>query len=156
MDIELSPDVADSRGRMRSESWTVNDMESMTVQSDAHKADISNILSKYKQGLIVDHLNDAEAIFMDVSEFTDFADAMRQSKVAEVSFMKLPSKVREIFHHDVAEWLDAAHDPEKRDALVEAGFIEGPKKVVESGVPPAAAKVPVEPSPAVSVPKDEG
>lgn len=114
----------DSRGRLRSDTWTVNDEPSKTIQSDADRADITKILKQYKQVGIVDHLNVAEATFMDVTEFTDFADLMRQSAVAEVEFMKMPSKVREIFNHDVAEWLDAAHDPEKRDALVAAGFVE--------------------------------
>lgn len=118
----------DYRGKLRSKYQTVNNDPSETVQSDAPLADIQKILAKYQEVGIIDHLNDAESVFRDVTEFTDYADAMRNLKVAEQTFMELPSKVREIFHHDVAEWLDAAHDPEKRDALVEAGFVKAPKK----------------------------
>lgn len=133
------PEVLDYRGRPR--SGTVNDEPSKTIQSDADAADITKILARYKEVGIVEHLNMAQAAYMDVTEFTDFADAVRQSKMAEIEFLKLPSKVRRIFNHDVAEWLDTAHDPEKRDALVEAGFIKAP----EPEVVPAAAVVEQEP-----------
>ena len=121
----------DYRGKPRSKYQTFFLDESQTVQSDAPKADIVKILKRYKQVGIVEHLNQTEAQFRDVSEFTDFADLMRQVKDAEGEFLKLPSKVREIFDHDVAVWLDSAHDEEKRNALVEAGFIEGPLVAVE-------------------------
>lgn len=113
----------DARGRERVQTEFLD--ESLTVQSDAQAADIREILKQYKEVGIVENLNDAEAMFADISEFTDFADAMRHAKDAEREFMKLPSKVREMFGHDVAVWLDTAHDQEKRDALVEAGIIEG-------------------------------
>ncbi len=124
----------DYRGKKRSLYQTVNDGPSQTVQSDAAQADINNILRKYEAVGIVDNLNMAEAAFRDISEFTDFADAMRHAEMAESEFLKLPSKVREIFHHDVAEWLDTAHDEEKRDALVAAGIIEA-EPVVASPEP---------------------
>lgn len=102
---------------------TINDLPSETVQSDAHLADISNILARYGQ-TGMEQLDETALMFRDVSDFTDLADAMNQARQAEVEFLKLPSKVREIFQHDVAVWLDTAHDKEKRDALVEAGFIK--------------------------------
>lgn len=119
----VSEDHADLRGRLRSGSWTVNDGPSLTIQSDAAEADIQVIMRKFRQtGQL--QLRETDALFMDLTEFTDYKDAMDQLRIAERKFMSLPSKVREIFDHDVAEWLDAAHDPEKRDALVAAGFLE--------------------------------
>lgn len=123
---------------------TVNKDPSMTVQSDSHLADIQHILKSY--GTTGQAQLDATALqFSDISTFTDLADALNQAKDAKVEFMKLPSKVREIFDHDVAVWLDSAHDEEKRDALVEAGFLDAPKEpevveevevVMEPVVPP--------------------
>ncbi len=127
----------DSRGKLRSRFQTVNDDESLTVQSDEQNANVNEILRKFKAVGIVDHLNRGEAMFPDISEFTDFADAMRIAKEAEREFDTLPSKIREIFHHDVAEWLDAAHDQEKRDALVAAGIIEAPVEEISPAVDPA-------------------
>lgn len=125
----------DARGRPRVRT-SFEGSPSLTVQSDAPKADIQQILKQFDQVGIIENLNNAEAVFADISEFTDFADAMRHAKMAEGEFMKLPSKVREIFGHSVENWLDTAHDPEKRNALVEAGIIEGPK------VPEVAPKAP--------------
>ncbi len=123
-------EILDSRGRPRVQ--TINTEPSMTVQSDAHLADIQNIMKQFGIGGI-EMLDETQLTFADVSDFTDLADALNQAKVAEVEFLKLPSKVREIFDHDVATWLDTAHDEEKRDALVQAGFLKR-KDVLEEVV----------------------
>lgn len=102
-------------GRLRVR--TINLEESRTVQSDRNLASISSILARYDDLGIVDHLSRTELTFKDVSQFEDFTDLMRQHKVVESEFMQLPSKVREVFQHDVGQWLDAAHDPEKFEAL---------------------------------------
>ncbi len=138
--------ILDSRGKNRVR--TVNDEPSMTVQSDAHLADINVIMGDFAQGGM-QALDEAELVFADVSEFTDLQDALNQARIAEVEFMKLPSKVREVFEHDVAVWLDTAHDDDKRAALVEAGFLEVPE-VVEATPEPAGTPAggPPEPEPA--------
>lgn len=123
----MSRDHTNYRGKKRSQFWTVNDEEDLCVQSDKHLASIQTILKKFNIGG-QDMLDDVEGAFMDVSEFTDFHDLNIQTKEAEAAFMKLPSKVREIFDHDVYTWLDSAHDQEKRDELVARGFL----KVVEA------------------------
>ncbi len=145
--LEVHVEQLDARGKARSQFQTsFEGQESMTVQSDAQEADIVHILRKYAQVGLVDNLNMAEAMFKDISEFTDFADAMRHASEAESEFLRLPSKVREIFDHDVANWLDAAHDDDKRDLLREAGIImdgkgseEPPEKVDEFTKPAAPA-----------------
>lgn len=109
----------DYRGRPRAEYQTVNDEPSKTIQSDAHEADIKTILKKHGMTGIVEHLAQTDAQFVDVTELTDYADVMRITREAEGEFMKLPAKVRALFDHDVAKWLDAAHDQEKRDAVAQ-------------------------------------
>ncbi len=138
----LKGNELDSRGNKRSKFWSVNDDPSETVQSHAPQADVKEIIKKYRQVGIIENLRNTEGIFMDVTGFNDFGDVARQAKVAEIEFMKLPSKIREIFHHDVYEWLDTAHDPEKRQALVDAGVIEP----TENGDPPADTEGPPEPA----------
>lgn len=97
---------------------TVNTMPSKTVQSDVLRTEIRHILARYKQVGIIDHMASVDLQFRDVTEFTDYADLARQTKEAEQAFMRLPSKVREVFGHDMMNWLDAAHDPEKFEALL--------------------------------------
>lgn len=96
---------------------TVNDLPSKTVQADVVRTEIRHILAKYRQVGIIEHLRDVDLQFRDVTEFEDYADMARQTKDAEQVFMGLPSKVREVFGHDVMNWLDAAHDAEKLEAL---------------------------------------
>lgn len=134
----------DHRGKPRVQ--TVNDDESMTVQSDGARADINKILREFKEVGILENLNAMQAEFADISDFVDYKDALGNAMQAEADFMTLPSKVREMFNHDVAEFLDTAHDPEKRDALVAAGIIDGPKKVgpeagLDAGATPAEKTV---------------
>jgi len=138
--------------RKRPRVRTVNVLPSRTVQSDVFRTEIRHILAKYKQTGIVEHMRDVDLQFRDVSEFADFADLMFQSKEAEKVFLQLPSKVREVFQHDVARWLDAAHDPEKLEELrprLEKLGVMTPKESVSAPavVPPAA--VPPGASPAV-------
>ena len=106
---------------------------SKTVQADAKKADINEILKKANGGLgLVQHLQDVDAQFMDVSEHDDYVTLMRHVRDAESTFNQLPSKVRELFDHDVAKWLDAAHAaPGENDALL-----------AEAGVDPATSADP--------------
>lgn len=115
----------DFRGRPRVQTEFHD--ESLTVQSDAASADINKILKRYKALGIVDHLRDVEMRYADVSEFTDYADLMRQVKIAEQEFMSLPAVARAVFDNDVGKWLDAAHGTaeEQADVLEEFG-VEAP------------------------------
>lgn len=112
------PEQTDARGKPRKAYQTVNKLPSKTVQSEQHQADIKHILRRYREVGIIEHLNITEASFPDVTDLGDFADVMRTAKQAETEFMKLPSKIREKFGHDVATWLDYAHDEEKRASLL--------------------------------------
>lgn len=109
----------DKRGKERSLYQTINEEPSKTVQSDAQLADIHEILRNFGQTGMVQHLAKTEAQFMDVTGFEDYRDVMDHVRLAEESFMKLPSKVRELFGHDVSNWLDAAHDQDKGDQIVD-------------------------------------
>lgn len=126
-----------SEVRRRPRLQTENTEPSLTVQSDVMRSDIKHVLAKYKQVGIVEHMREVDLQFRDVSEFTDFGDLMRQSADAQRAFMKLPSKVRELFHHSAAEWLDAAHDAEKLDALRPELERLGLVKPAAAGAPPA-------------------
>lgn len=118
----------------------VNDDEEVTKQSFRDECDINRIVKQYQMTGVVRHLNLAAAQYADVSGLTDYADALQMVRRAEELFMELPAKARKIFNHDPAQFLDAAHDPEKRALLVEAGLIPPPEPV-------AAVPTPSEPSP---------
>lgn len=112
--------VLDARGRKRYQ--TVNTLPSMTKQADAKETDIKVIVQRATKGVIPE-LRYAELQYADISELTDFSDAMRVMTAAKTHFMTLPPEVRKIFNNDVAIFLDTANDKEKQDALAQAGFI---------------------------------
>ncbi len=121
--------IKNYRGQDTAQYQTVNNDDPQTIQSDKHLADINQILKDFANtGL--EHLDNVDMQFKDVSEIGDYHDVMLEVRKAEETFMELPSKVREIFGHSVEHWLDTAHDKDKRDALVKAGFIKGVEEVV--------------------------
>ncbi len=129
----------DRFGRDRAHFQTMNDKPSETVQSDAHLADINQIMRRFaNQGM--DVLDAAEMQFGDVSDFGDYQQVMQEARRAEETFLALPSKVREVFNHDVGTWLDTAHDADKRQKLVEKGFLVDPEAVKAAEEAAAAAK----------------
>lgn len=128
--------------RRKPRSQTVNVEPSRTVQSEVNRSELKHILAKYEQTGVLVGMRNVDLTFRDVSEFQDYADLMRQSKDAEAAFMRLPSKVREVFGHDVGTWLDAAHDPEKLEALrpqlVKLGVLEQvAEELVQPPPPPS-------------------
>lgn len=132
----------DGRGRLRSQYQTVFEEESLTVQSDAHLADIQQILKSYGVVGMENMLDQAELQFMDIGEFTDYADMMNHVRTAEVEFMKLPSLIRGRFDHDVMKWLDSAHD-EARDRRAPTERTERTRDDDEAEVPPVPVVEPV-------------
>lgn len=119
----------------------MNDDPSETVQSDQDETDIEKILESHGAGGFFEHLEQADAQFLDVTDFEDYADVMREVKRAEFEFMALPPKVRLLFDNKVANWLDAAHDQEKADAIAEAAGVDAEK----APDPPEVPAVTVEP-----------
>lgn len=108
----------------RSERFvTINEEPSRTKQEFKKECDINHIISKYDSMGVLTHLNQAEATYADVTEVTDFSQAMQIIRQAEMDFMNFPAHVRAAFNNDVANFLDAAHDPEKKDELAKLGLI---------------------------------
>jgi len=124
---------------------TVNMLPSMTVQSDVVRTEIRHILAKYRQTGVLEHMRNVDLAFRDVSEFSDFSDLMFQSAEAEKVFMQLPSKVRAVFGHDYARWLDCAHDADKLEALRPELEALGLKFGDEAAPPVVAPAVPAPP-----------
>jgi phage internal scaffolding protein len=102
----------------------VNEDEDMTKQSFKDEVDINLIVKKYDKTGLVTHLNQAQAQYADVSTMGDYQDALDVIQAAEAAFMEMSAKQRKVFNNSAAEFLDAAHDPEKRDLLVKAGLLE--------------------------------
>lgn len=104
----------------------INTQPEVTKQSHKDSTDVNLIIANYdRTGLLV-HLNKAEARYEDVSEVGDYQDALDIINNAERAFMKLSSAQRKVFNNSAAQFLDAAHDPDKRELLEQAGLIPSP------------------------------
>lgn len=86
---------------------------SMTQQHFKDECDINNIIDLYtRTGELPVNAN--ELRYADVSSFTDYTTMRAAMAQADADFLELPSSVRERYHHDVAEFLDAIATDEGR------------------------------------------
>lgn len=120
---------------------------SMTVQSEAAKCDINNIVARALKDGFVEHVRASGFDWMsepglDVSQVTDYQSAMNFVRAAEGKFMELPAKIRNRFHNNPQEFLEWANNPENRDEARYLGLLE------PEATPPAppAEQRPVGPS----------
>lgn len=115
---------------------------SRTKQSFAAECDINNIMAKYQQTGVLEHTDKRQPQYLDVSNVTNYYDAIQTIMEAEAAFAELPAKVRKHFDNDPAAYLAAFEDPDQRDDLVALGLIEAPE------VPQAPPEGSQEPAPA--------
>lgn len=87
---------------------TVEQLEndpSMTKQSFAEVCDINNIMSRFTATGIVDHVAKFEGRYGDATG-QDFTKAMQLVASAQSMFNELPSKTRNAFYNEPAQFLD--------------------------------------------------
>lgn len=108
----------------------------ITRQSEAAAVDVNRIVGQFVKTGVLPQVQ-AQALFADVSEMTDYRDALHQVELADKMFMSLPAKVRAKFENDPATFLDFCSDPQNREELEGLGLVE--KAPVEPGEPPVAA-----------------
>ena len=134
--------VVSVRENGRKRVVTMNYTESCTVQSDVVESDIKALMRRYEGVGILPTLRAADLKYRDVSEFEDYADAMRHAEQVRGEFMELDPRIRKVFKNDHLVWLDAAKDgldPDQHAALEKLGII---KKVEVEPPPPAVVDPP--------------
>lgn len=89
---------------------------SMTQQHFKDECDINNIIDLYtRTGELP--VNAMEMRYADVSTFSDYTTMRAAMAQADSDFLELPSRVRERYHNDVAEFLDAIATEDGRREL---------------------------------------
>jgi phage internal scaffolding protein len=85
--------------------------DSLTVQDQAKSADINNILKRFNQTGLIDHVAQYEPQYGDFAKL-DYHTMHEQIKTVENAFQELPPNVREQFNHDPQVWLDHLANPD--------------------------------------------
>lgn len=99
---------------------------SMTKQEFVRECDINNVIKQYKTHGMLTHVNTkaAQGAYQDLPDSVDFQESLHTIMVAENAFMSLPSKVRDRFGQDPAEFLAFLNNPENADEARKLGILK--------------------------------
>jgi len=97
-----------------------------TKQSFKDECDINNILQQYSATGMIRHMRNEQPRYADLPDDVDFQAAMNTVLQAESAFASLPSKVRNRFHNDPAEFLAFMSDPKNLEEMISLGLVKKP------------------------------
>lgn len=123
-----------SRGQ-RNRVSTLTRGSSLTRQADADRANIHNILDRYKRTGLLPHRT-AQPMGEGVPTVESFHDAMNVVTKAQQSFDALPVKIRQKFDNDPAKLLAFVQDEKNKAELVELGLVKAPQTGAGDAGPP--------------------
>jgi len=95
--------------------------DGLTEQNHKDETDINQIVRKYNKTGLIDHLNQFEKQYGDMTGY-DYQDAMNTIAAANTMFEGLPSAIRNKFDNDPAKFINFVDDEANADKLVEMGL----------------------------------
>lgn len=117
---------------------------SRTKQSFKDECDVNNIMRKYQQTGLLNHVNRFRGDYADYTGVQDYQASLNQVLAANEAFSSLPSKLRARFGNDPALFLDFVGDPDNRDEMERLGLLRTPQSASEA---PPASPLPDDSSP---------
>ena len=127
--------------------------ESMTEQHHTKHCDINNIINKFKRTGVMEHVNQREAVYTDVSSCPDYHGALEIVRATEEMFSSLPAELRDRFENDAGVYLAWINDAANAEEAVELGLL--PAEQVGAAEPPASETPPADPPVADPAPAPE-
>lgn len=115
---------------------------SLAKQSFRDEVDINNIVSRFANTGVIEHLNKYDGNYGDFTVVQPYQDALNTVMAAQEAFDSLPSKIRTRFNNDPEQFLNFATDPKNTDELVSMGLAHRPPPPTEPFVPQPAADPP--------------
>lgn len=107
------------------------------------ECDINGIMARFSKTGQIAHVNRRSPVYLDISEMSDFRDALEQVRLTGNFFNKLPAKLRNRFNNNPAEFLDFASDEANRPEMEELGLVA--KAAKPPVVPPVVPEVELKP-----------
>lgn len=96
--------------------------ETRTVQYFKDECDINQIMAKYQETGVIEHLTKRQGGYGDVSAATSYQEALELVEQAEREFSELPSSLRAKLDNDPARFLEWINDPSNIDEMVKLGL----------------------------------
>lgn len=107
---------------------------SMTRQEFKDECDIYTILQQFQQTGVMRHVQQAQPLWGELPDNIDFQQSLETVAQAQAAFASLPSKVREHFNHEPAQFLAAMYDSSREPELRALGLLQTPQ-----GSPPTSS-----------------
>lgn len=108
---------------------------SIVDQADVINHDLGTMVERWTRGEPVPVFQDGQ--FGDVSEVHTFQEVQQKLIDFEAAFMTVPPKIREHFHNDPVEFVEAMVDPSRRGEMLSLGLYKAAeeKPPVEAASP---------------------
>lgn len=116
-----------------------SDIPSMAVQEQKESTDINNILRRFQETGLIEHVNEHQ----DYGDFTNVDFQTQQNTVAKIqsTFNELPGNVRQQFNHNPQKWIDHISNPDNvldmKDGVIDNQIVDAEDGVTGSPVTPA-------------------
>lgn len=104
-------------------------------RSFAQRADINDIVARYRRTGVLDYTSRVQGVFADVSGMGDFRTACDKVVRLREAFESLPAIVRTRFNNDPANMVEFLRNTENREEAIKLGLVKKP----EAPATPAAA-----------------
>lgn len=98
------------------------DSPSMTEQSHAKSCDIHHIMKRYERNKTIEHVNMHQGTYMDYIGAPDFQEKEMMIAEAKSMFETVPSKIREEFSNDPAQFIQFMQNKDNIEAIEEYGL----------------------------------
>jgi len=122
------PRVQEDGGIVNNVTGEVTYPPSMTKQEFVKECDINNIIKQYSTTGMLNHIS-AKAqsgLYEDLPESNDFQESLHIIMDAEKAFMSLPSRTRERFHNEPANFLAFMENDANREEIYSLGLAVRP------------------------------
>lgn len=108
------------------------DIKCQVQQHMKDHTDINKIMKKYHQTGMINHLNNRQGQYLDLSKVKDYQQSLDTVIEAQQSFMTLSSEVRKKFNNDPQEVINFLKDPKNTEEAIILGLKQKPKPPSEN------------------------
>jgi phage internal scaffolding protein len=106
----------------------------LTKQCFQDECDIDNILKRYAETGVLEHVREHKGNYGDFLNVQDYHVSVSQVVAAQEMFMSMPAQIRARFKNDPGEFLDFVNNPDNQNEMVKLGLAE-PREEAQKNFP---------------------